>query len=134
MMGEDSSPNVSPVAAIDSRAVDDFPALPDSPPSTLNRRLRICIATSDLLGPIRNGGVGTASAVLAEVLAEAGHDVTLLYAGTYEQGDERQWLDHFQQRNITFVTPPHVGVALEGTQHVQASYLVYEWLKRQPRF
>src|SRR5580765_5253666 len=134
MMGEDSSPNVSPVAAIDSRAVDDFPALPDSPPSTLNRRLRICIATSDLLGPIRNGGVGTASAVLAEVLASAGHHVTLLYAGPYEQGDAHQWQAHFQQRQIEFATPPKAAVALEGSQHVQASYQAYEWLKAQPRF
>ena len=86
MMGEDSSTKVSPAGADESRAVDDFPALPDTPPSQLNRRPRVCIATSDLLGPIRNGGVGTASAVLAEVLASAGHHVTLLYAGPVRTG------------------------------------------------
>ncbi len=115
MMGEDSSTKVSPDGAHESRAVDDFPALPDTPPSQLNRRPRVCIATSDLLGPIRNGGVGTASAVLAEVLASAGHHVTLLYAGPYEQGDAHQWQVHFQQRQIAFVSLSASPITLEAS-------------------
>jgi hypothetical protein len=43
------------------------------------RPLRICIASFDLVGPIRNGGVGTAFTSLGEALATAGHDDTLLY-------------------------------------------------------
>ena len=42
-------------------------------------RKRICIATPDVLGPVRNGGIGTACHHLARVLAAAGHDVVIAY-------------------------------------------------------
>src|SRR5689334_14716920 len=44
-----------------------------------NTRSKVCIATPDIVGPIRNGGVGTAYTSLARALAKAGHDVTILY-------------------------------------------------------
>ena len=40
---------------------------------------RICIATADILGPVRNGGIGTAYHHLARVLAASGHDVVIAY-------------------------------------------------------
>ena len=42
-------------------------------------RLRICIATEDIVGPVRNGGIGTTYSALSELLAGLGHDVTILY-------------------------------------------------------
>ena len=40
---------------------------------------RICIATPDILGPVKNGGIGTAFHHLARQLAAWGHEVTIAY-------------------------------------------------------
>ena len=42
-------------------------------------RKRICIATPDIVGPVRNGGIGTAYHHLARMLAERGHEVVIAY-------------------------------------------------------
>ena len=54
------------------------PPLPDHS-SSPRRRLTICVASHDFVGPIRNGGIGTAYTALAEALAADGHQVTALY-------------------------------------------------------
>ncbi len=40
---------------------------------------RVCIATPDILGPVKNGGIGTAYHHLARLLAEGGHEVVIAY-------------------------------------------------------
>ena len=83
-----------PRAAADAnRAADDWPALdtdlgrapsaPAAPPK------RICIATPDILGPIKNGGIGTAYHHLARQLAAWGHEVTIAYVN-YNAADAAQ--------------------------------------------
>lgn len=66
---------------------------------------RVAIATPELAGPFRNGGIGTAFAGLAEALAEAGHAVTVLHTATHD--GERQaiedWAGRFAERGITLV-------------------------------
>lgn len=48
---------------------------------TSGRTLRICIVASKFLGPVKSGGTALAFRELALTLAEAGHDVTVLYVG-----------------------------------------------------
>ena len=60
-------------------SVTMFPGLPAPAGSGRGRPLRICIASCEFIGPIRNGGIGTAYTAMAHALAAAGHDVTLLY-------------------------------------------------------
>ena len=67
-----------PMSEADAGAA--FPALdtdldgaPPGPPK------RICIATPDILGPIRNGGIGTAYHHVARMLAAWGHQVVIAY-------------------------------------------------------
>src|SRR5258708_15654258 len=43
--------------------------------------MNVCLATTEILGAHRNGGIGTATSHLAVLLADAGHNVTLLYGG-----------------------------------------------------
>jgi hypothetical protein len=64
--------------------------------------LRICIVTPDIRGPIRNGGIGTACEAIAQVLAGAGHEITILYArGHYSEGSAIEtWVDHYAARGI----------------------------------
>ena len=42
-------------------------------------RRRVCIATTDILGPIKNGGIGTAYHHLARLLASRGHEVVIAF-------------------------------------------------------
>ena len=42
-------------------------------------RKRVCIATPDILGPVKNGGIGTAYHHMARSLAQWGHEVVIAY-------------------------------------------------------
>ena len=44
-----------------------------------HRAKRICIATPDILGPVKNGGIGTAYHHLARLLSDWGHEVVIAY-------------------------------------------------------
>lgn len=56
---------------------------------------RICIVTPDFIGPIRNGGVGTACFYQAQVLSKAGHKVTILFSGQDETGMRDHWAEKY---------------------------------------
>ena len=43
------------------------------------RAKRICIGTPDIVGPVKNGGIGTAYHHLARLLARWGHEVVIAY-------------------------------------------------------
>jgi GT2 family glycosyltransferase/glycosyltransferase involved in cell wall biosynthesis len=93
---------------------------------------RVCIATSDIVGPIRNGGIGTHYTTLAETLARAGQTVTLLYTlgNYYENKDEAYWRAHFQAKGITFVpVPDESAVKINAPDYLAKPYLTYLWLK-----
>jgi GT2 family glycosyltransferase/glycosyltransferase involved in cell wall biosynthesis/Tfp pilus assembly protein PilF len=110
-----------------------FPALPTDG-SPCPRPLRICIASFDLVGPIRNGGVGTAFTSLGEALAAAGHEVTFLYlSGSFcENGKLEHWIEHYRRKGIRFIPmPDQNGPRLEAPWHMAKSYEAYQWLSRQ---
>lgn len=91
--------------------------------------LDICIVSCDLVGPIRNGGIGTAYTSLARTLARAGHRVTVLYAlGRYcEQGTIEDWQMTYARDGITLVPMPETDV--RGPHALRAPVDVYRWLK-----
>lgn len=95
----------------------------------MTRPLHICIATCDIVGPIRNGGIGTAYYNLAHALARAGHSVTVLYVlGQYcEHKTIAHWRREYAKDRITFVPLPEVPI--EGHSAIRMSYAVYQWLK-----
>ncbi len=72
-------------------------------------RLRICIATEDIIGPVRNGGIGTTYTALSELLARLGHDVTILYLKGHEveNGTIDQWIDFYAAKSVRFVPVPN---------------------------
>ncbi len=95
---------------------------------------RVCIGTSDLVGPVKNGGVGTACTALAEALAAAGDDVTIVFVGPFETHDREHWRDYYARKGVTFVVPDSPPFPLEGPDHARASFLAYNWLKQQAPF
>lgn len=72
-------------------------------------RLRICIATEDIVGPVRNGGIGTTYSALSELLAKLGHDVTILYlkGQEVENGTIEQWIEFYAAKSVRFVPVPN---------------------------
>ena len=59
--------------------VTDLATDTDRDAATVATTKRICIATPDILGPIKNGGIGTAYHHLARLLADGGHEVVIAY-------------------------------------------------------
>lgn len=56
-----------------------------------DKRARVCIATPDFIGPVRNGGIGTACYYQARNLSEAGYRVSILFTGHDEQARRGHW-------------------------------------------
>jgi glycosyltransferase involved in cell wall biosynthesis/GT2 family glycosyltransferase len=85
---------------------------------------KICFVSYDILGPIKNGGIGTAMTAAAEALSTEGHDVTILYPSSYvEDRSITFWAMEFKKRGIIFQSL----FSEEGP--LQNSYLIYQWLK-----
>lgn len=98
------------------------------------RQPSVCIVTGDIVGPIRNGGIGTAYYALARALARAGHDVTILYAyGSHSEHEPiGHWTRVYAGYGITFVPVPTAdGPELRGSHAVKTSYNVYRWLSER---
>src|SRR5258707_15819424 len=47
--------------------------------AVIGKSMNVCIVSSGFLGPVKNGGIGTATSGLARQLVSDGHNVTLLY-------------------------------------------------------
>lgn len=66
----------------------------------------VCIVTSELIGPFKNGGVGTSMTGLAELLAQDRLPVTVLYTGAVWAPEVRlePWVKHYAQRGIELIS------------------------------
>ncbi|MEK0085644.1 glycosyltransferase [Benzoatithermus flavus] len=97
--------------------------------------MKICIATLDIVGPIRNGGIGTAYTQLALLLAQAGHEVTIAYllGEQGEQGSLREWQRWYAERGIVF-RPVRLDarLRLQGPPQRGDAYRTYIWLRELP--
>lgn len=96
---------------------------------------RVLIVTPDILGPIRNGGIGTAFAALAQTLAGAGRAVTILYTlGGHSEdgGDIARWAAHYAALGIRFIPIwlERGQPLLDAPHHAWRAYRVYLWLKQ----
>jgi glycosyltransferase involved in cell wall biosynthesis len=88
--------------------VSAWPSLADDPlvrPGA-SGRARVAIASYEFVGPVRNGGIGTACTSLARALAEDGHEVELVFTGwPEEEGDEA-----FETHRLEY---SELGIALD---------------------
>src|SRR5579862_9713506 len=116
----------------DSKTV--FPSLPAGTAPAGARRLRICIASCEFIGPIRNGGIGTAYTAMAHALTAAGHDVTLLYTqGEHcENETAAHWKSFYQKQGLRFIArPSDPNLRIDAPDLATRSYETYRWLKTQ---
>jgi glycosyltransferase involved in cell wall biosynthesis len=102
------------------------------------RPARICIASYEFVGPTRTGGIGTAYTSLAEALAEAGHEVTVLFTGWSDPDDRTpfsKWAGDYERKGIELaeLRPDELPTIHSGHYNAQRSYLTYLWLKERDR-
>ena len=110
-----------------------FPGLPiDDATVRPSSRLRVCIATCEFAGPHRNGGIGTFCLSLATALAEAGHQITVLYLA--RQSDGRpidEWQAQLAACDIQLIPLPPSAIALDTQAAMATSYEAYLWLRER---
>ncbi len=94
---------------------------------------RVCIASYEFVGPTRTGGIGTAYTSLAEALADAEQEVTLLFTGWEETTTDpfSHWVRHYRERGIDLqrlpqATPKSIET---GHRHAVRSYQAYRRLR-----
>ncbi|MEM1400705.1 MAG: glycosyltransferase family 4 protein, partial [Pseudomonadota bacterium] len=97
-----------------------FPSLASLPAPTVSKQadtkpLDICVVTSEILGPIKNGGIGTATSALADHLAAHGHRVSVLYTQVWggrpvcHEGDWDDWVTKLWEKGIRLIAIKHDG-------------------------
>lgn len=100
------------------------------------RAARVLIASHEITGPTGNGGIGTAYHSLAHTLADAGHQVTILFTGWLDPeqaGCEPRWRSGFAEAGIDFRllgTPWDVPVRNPHHQ-VRRAYELHRWLAEE---
>jgi len=94
--------------------------LPDMPlPS-------VCLVTAELVGPSKNGGIGTATTGLAVALARAGHEVTVYFTRGYllSPREVQKWRTCFARLHITFRALRPKDLRPFGGQLYEVGYVV----------
>jgi glycosyltransferase involved in cell wall biosynthesis len=102
------------------------------------RKLRCCIATEDIAGPVRNGGIGTTYAHLAELLVQLGHESTILYlkGAEVETGDLDHWVAFYAEKGVRFVPVPDYaardGFRSHADRWLRSPYNMMRYLQEHP--
>lgn len=132
-----------PISALYPRAADAWTmalpglaSLPRFPPGAALPR--ICIASEQFAGPVRNGGIGNTYASLAFMLADAGFDVTALYLrGDFSETHSIDyWIDDFAAKGVKLVPVPdyaaHENLQTGSDRWMHAPYNMLRYLIDHP--
>ena len=119
-----------------SMTLPDLTSLPKG--KSAKRSLRFCIATEDIVGPVRNGGIGTTYAALAAMLGESGQDITILYLRGEEVENESigHWIDYYGRKGVKLVPVPNYAatenITTNADRWMRPAYNMYRWLLDNP--
>ena len=100
--------------------------------------LRICMVAAEVVGPVSNGGIGTAFTALARSLTAAGHHVTLLFTMGWVSlsGNFEDHIKAYAEEGITLEALWHAPVPRNRPtpvpRHMTESYEVLRYLKSNP--
>jgi glycosyltransferase involved in cell wall biosynthesis len=106
-------------------------SLPLGREDNVGRHMNVCIVSSGFLGPVKNGGIGTATSGLARQLVSDGHHVTILYTyvgnGKPVSGDKpwQYWVTKLAEEGITL---QHIPLEDDYRAWRTASWLVKEFI------
>lgn len=123
----------------DPFTVSRYPGLDAFVPTIqAQRRLRVCIATEEIVGPIANGGIASTYFDLARLLVESGHDVTVLYlkGEVCHNKTIGHWVAFYADLGVTFVPLPASEDEYESVAPLwqERLYNAWKWLRDQPTF
>jgi O-antigen biosynthesis protein len=97
-----------------------------------------CIVTPDFIGPVKNGGIGTATLHLAVFLRrELGHKVTVVFTGPVQSGTSHAWKSHYEREHgFIFLTLEDLPANPDIPHHcapwfLLRSHQVHRWLRTQ---
>lgn len=101
--------------------------------------IRVCIVTPDLLGPVKNGGIGTACSYLGYALAEAGNDVTILFTSLEVEDGPHAWRGQYGKKGIKVVVAAELANLKEiaifpNHPPLAMSKIANDWLRAQEKF
>ncbi|MCT4565408.1 MAG: glycosyltransferase family 4 protein [Maledivibacter sp.] len=93
---------------------------------------KVCIVTAEIVGPHKNGGVGTHAYHLAQVLVENNYETTVLYTGVCENKSNEYWIEYFRKINVEYVQLDRSlnkdFKVYSGNWFMERSQFVYEFL------
>lgn len=98
------------------------------------RSMKVCIVSSEFLGPVKNSGIATVTTALARQLAADGHEVTLLYTyvgyGKPISGDKSwsHWVELLASEGVSLAHIPHEG---DYRAWREASWLVKDFISQK---
>ena len=99
--------------------------------------VKVCIATEDIVGPIRNGGIGTTYSLLSRLLSSNGFEVTILYLrGSYVENETiEHWIEYYKEFGVEFLpVPDFLGDKInnpESSRWIAPMYNMYQYLKQR---
>ena len=95
----------------------------------------ITIVTPDIVGPIKNGGIGTACFHYARTLANAGNSVDILFSGPVEKSQTPRWRQEYRKLDIGFWTlhdlPVSEMLPYGSTWYTERSWSILQFLRQR---
>jgi O-antigen biosynthesis protein len=92
------------------------------------------VVTPDIVGPVKNGGIGTGCYHYARSLANAGRSVDILFTGPCPLEAVAHWTERYRQLGITFLAMaelPGSPQPLFGTHwYSERALAIYKYLRR----
>lgn len=94
----------------------------------------ICIVTPDIVGPVKNGGIGTACYHFARSIANSGELITVLFTGDLTDCQKAHWRNFYSKMKISFLSLSDTPIERDlipygSTWCLETSWKVYRFLK-----
>ncbi|MBC2777794.1 glycosyltransferase family 4 protein [Parasphingopyxis marina] len=116
----------------------EFPSLAAFTSDMPHAGLRVLIATEEIIGPVRNGGIASTYYHLARGLVAKGHEVTVLClkGPVVENETPEHWIAHYRTFGIDLVYLRQLDENIAAASGKwQGRWLAfYRWLKANDRF
>lgn len=93
----------------------------------------VIIVTPDTVGPVKNGGIGTACFHYARSLARAGRAVDVLFTGPVAQPEKARWVEWYRSFGIGFLSlddvPPRPKYAYGTAWFTERSWILMKFIE-----